>query len=196
MERHVPHQQLEFAAWNILEFDKKKKKMAGSVYVKRANEGYGVGLVRNTSFGRKRVTLSSVCLEFGDDGDDDCIPTMPLKRRCSKDSFLCAEKITAIEDLPLEILSRTLCGVDHDDLKSLFLVSKSFREATLMAKQSHFAFSTPRKTPVFKTVGDIGTSESGKAPYAPKQSRIQRPRLSAKKLADISVNLFGSSNHD
>ncbi|KAL6544784.1 hypothetical protein OROMI_023646 [Orobanche minor] len=167
--------------------------MAGSVYAKRANEGYGLGLVRNTSFGRKRVTLSSVCLEFG---DDDCIPTMPLKRRCSKDSFFCAEKITAIEDLPQEILSRTLCGVDHDDLKSLFLVSKAFREAALMAKQSHFAFSTPRKTPVFQTVEDIGTSDSMEAPYAPKQSRIQRPRLSAKKLADISVNLFGSSNHD
>lgn len=67
----------------------------------RANEGYGMGLVRSTSFGRKRVFLSNHSMEFGD--DDDCVRNTTLKRRCSQDSIFWGEK-SALEDLPQEIL--------------------------------------------------------------------------------------------
>ncbi|GFP82496.1 F-box protein at1g61340 [Phtheirospermum japonicum] len=156
--------------------------------MKRGNGEYGMGLVRSTSFGRKGVALPNVCLNFGDD-NDDCV--VSAKRQCFQDSFL---KTTSIEDLPQEILIRVLCGVEHDDLKSLFFVSKAIREATVVAKQSHFAYSTPRKTVGFPSVEDFDSLNDTEAPNAPKQSRIQRSRLSAKKLGDISVNLFGSDN--
>lgn len=152
----------------------------------RASEGYGMGLVRSTSFGRKRVFLSSQSMEFGD--DDDC---GTLKRRCSQDSTFWGEK-SALEDLPQEILIRILCGVEHDDLKRLFFVSKAIREATLIAKQSHFAYSTPRKTVGFKSMEMFDELVEVEAPNAPKQCRAPRQRLSVKNLADISVALFSS----
>ncbi|KAL3615050.1 hypothetical protein CASFOL_040711 [Castilleja foliolosa] len=158
--------------------------------VKRGNRDYGMGLVRSTSFGRKRVALPNVCLNFGD-YSDDC--AFSAKRQCFEDSFLGGdEKLTSIDDLPQEILIRVLCGVEHDDLKSLFCVSKAIREASLVAKQSHFAYNTPRKTVFFQPAEDFDSDIE--APNAPKQSRIQRSRLSAKKLGDISVNLFGSDD--
>ncbi|KAL0353155.1 UNVERIFIED_CONTAM: F-box protein [Sesamum angustifolium] len=160
---------------------------------KRANEEYGMGLVRSTSFGRKRVALSCVSMEFG--SEDDCIPTTPWKRQCFQDTFFCTEKST-LEDLPQEILIRILCGVEHDDLKRLFFVSKAIREATLIAKQSHFAYSTPRKTVGFQNVEYFGDFNEVEAPNAPKHSRVPRYRLTAKKLADISVALFASGDED
>ncbi|KAG8365464.1 hypothetical protein BUALT_Bualt18G0107500 [Buddleja alternifolia] len=154
----------------------------------RANEGYGMGLVRSTSFGRKRVALSNLCMELG--GEDDCVVvTTPSKRRCLR-----GEEKSVLEDMPQEILVRILCGVEHDDLKSLFFVSKAIREATLIAKQSHFAYSTPRKTLMFRNVCDFGYFTEIEAPNAPKQSRIRRSRLSAKKMADISISLFASDD--
>ncbi|KAK4491684.1 hypothetical protein RD792_002450 [Penstemon davidsonii] len=153
---------------------------------KRGNEEYGMGLVRSTSFGRKRVALS---MEYKD--DNYCIPNTPLKKQIFEDSFSCAQKCS-LEDLPQEILIRILCGVEHDDLKRLFFVSKAMREATLIAKQSHFAYSTPRKTISFRNVDDFGDYNDVKTPNAPKVSRVPRARLSAKKLTDVSVNLFAS----
>lgn len=69
--------------------------------MKRASEGYGVGLVRSSSFGRKRVALSEICTEFRDDDDYDC-SSIP-KRQCFQDSFLSTDK-SALENLPQEIL--------------------------------------------------------------------------------------------
>lgn len=62
----------------------------------------------------------------------------------------------------------------------------------LIAKQSHFAYSTPRKGVMLSSVENFGDSDDVKAPNAPKQSRVSRFRWSAKKLADISVALFAS----
>lgn len=61
-------------------------------------EGYGIGLVRSTSFGRnKRVGFSKDVVGFGCEND-------ACKRLClADDSVLSAEK-SAIEDLPQEIL--------------------------------------------------------------------------------------------
>lgn len=158
-----------------------------------ANKGYGMGLVRSTSFGRKRVGLPNLSMEFGNHGE--CLTPKPLKRQRSLDSFSFGEK-SALEDLPPEILIRILCGVEHDDLKSLIFVSKAIKEATLVARDSHFAFSTPRKT----TVGFQNAyffcefNEEIEAPNAPKQSRILKHKLSRKKLSDISLALFASED--
>ncbi|KAK4340569.1 hypothetical protein RND71_039070 [Anisodus tanguticus] len=93
---------------------------------------------------------------------------------------------------------RIVCGVDHDDLKRLFHVSRAFREVSMIAKGWHFDFSTPRKTLPFRNaleVEELGdTDEVEEAPNAPMQPKIARSRLSRKKLADISVALFASDS--
>lgn len=91
------------------------------IWGKMANEGYGMGLVRSTSFGRKRVFLSSQSMEFGD--DDDCVRNASLKRRCSQDLSFWGEK-SALEDLPQEILVSftvvfDLCSYDLIELVCL-----------------------------------------------------------------------------
>ncbi|XP_071914082.1 F-box protein SKIP27-like [Coffea arabica] len=88
---------------------------------------------------------------------------------------------------------RTLCGVEHDDLKRLFFVSKSIREATLIAKRWHFADSTPKKTLGFPNAIDFENVDELMIEQAPRQVRIPRARLSSKKLADISVTLYTSA---
>ncbi|XP_009606394.1 F-box protein SKIP27 [Nicotiana tabacum] len=150
-------------------------------------ENLGLGIVRSTSFGRKRVTLSNTV-------DVDFISTTPTKRFCSRNSFSTNEK-SGLESLPKDILIRIVCGVDHDDLKSLFHVSTAIREVTLIAKKMHFEFSTPRKTLPFRNAFDMedsGNSDEVEPPNAPKLPKIARSRLSRKKLAEISVALFAS----
>ncbi|XP_073127591.1 F-box protein At1g61340-like [Henckelia pumila] len=159
--------------------------------MKRSSEGYGMGLVRSSSFGRKRVSLSEMCTEFRD--DDDCVSIS--KRQCFQDSFLSTDK-SALENLPQEILIRILCGVEHDDLKRLFFVSNAIREATLIAKHSHFAYTTPRKTVGFRNTETCGDFDEVEAPNAPKQTRIPRFRLSKKNLEEVSVALFPSGIED
>ncbi|GFQ01809.1 F-box protein at1g61340 [Phtheirospermum japonicum] len=157
----------------------------------RTNERYGIGLVRSTSFGRKRVALANVGMKVK---NDDCVVTTPSKRHCfDQDSFFSEEK-SVLENLPQEILIKILCGVEHDDLKRLFFVSRAVRESTLIAKQHHFAYSTPKKTVGFQNFDYFGDFNDIEAPNAPKQSRAPRQRLGAKKLADISVALFASGD--
>ncbi|CAA2982427.1 F-box At1g61340-like [Olea europaea subsp. europaea] len=163
---------------------------SGGLSGKRASEGLGMGLVRNTSFGRKRVSLSNTAMEF-----DEFIPSTPLKRQCYEDSFFCSEK-SALEAFPQDVLIRILCSVEHDDLKRLFFVSKTIREATLIAKHMHFAYSTPKKTVGFRNVDASSEFDEIIAPNAPRQSRIPHSRLDEKKLDDLSVALFASDNED
>ncbi|KAG5234887.1 F-box protein [Salix suchowensis] len=90
---------------------------------------------------------------------------------------------------------RVLCGVDHDDLKQLFHVSKVIREATSIAKEWHFAYSTPRKTQAFRTPIDFGNPselDEIEAPNAPKQRRSYKSQINRKRFADLSVALFAS----
>ncbi|XP_049401221.1 F-box protein SKIP27-like [Solanum stenotomum] len=158
---------------------------------KKICENVGFGLVRSTSFGRKRVCLPNIRdLEF--------ISTTPTKKICRKNSFSTCVK-SPLEALPQDILIRILCGVEHDDLKRLFHVSKPIREVTLVAKRWHFEYSTPTKTLGFKNATDIDNwSESNdvEVPNAPRQSKFPRARLSRKKLADISVALFTSDSEE
>ncbi|KAM7530719.1 hypothetical protein LguiB_034129 [Lonicera macranthoides] len=151
-------------------------------------EGLGLGLVRYASFGRKRVAISN-------ETEVDFINTTPTKRQCSENSFSSYYDKSLLEALPQDILIRVLCGVEHDDLKRLFHVSKSIREATLIAKQWHFAYSTPTKRFAFRNPVDLLDSnefDDVEAPNAPKQCRVPRIRLSRKKMEDLSVALFAS----
>lgn len=68
---------------------------------------------------------------------------------------------------------------------------------TLIAKQWHFAYSTPRKVRAFRTKIDFSDSneddlEDIEAPNAPRQQKLHRPLPSRKKLEEISVNLLDS----
>ncbi|KAG5415308.1 hypothetical protein IGI04_002875 [Brassica rapa subsp. trilocularis] len=100
-----------------------------------------------------------------------------------------------LEDLPLDILVKIICGVEHEDLKQLFHVSKTIREATLIAKQSHFAYSTPRKTLIFQ-LGRYGLDkpfdlgeDKIEAPAAPLQKRYRRINRNEDN-SGVSVALF------
>ncbi|KAL6990950.1 hypothetical protein U1Q18_009071 [Sarracenia purpurea var. burkii] len=147
--------------------------------------GLGLGFVRYTrSMSGKRIAISS-------NMDVDSTAIAPIIAESPEKSLL--------ETLPQDILIRVLCGVDHDDLKQLFLVSKQIKEAALIAKQLHFEYSTPRKFLAFRNPFDLGnggaSEDLAKTPNAPKQVRC-RSRLNEKKLADLSVNLFPSSPDD
>ncbi|TKY71626.1 F-box protein [Spatholobus suberectus] len=135
------------------------------------------------TLGRKRVVISN---------NEEASPQVtPLKRMCSGRISLNSER-SPLEALPQEILFQVLCGVDHEDLKQLFHVSKTIREATLMAKELHFEYSTPKKkTFAFLTPFDLEDAngfQEIEAPNAP--LRKSKSRLNGKKLADISVALF------
>ncbi|XP_039065080.1 F-box protein SKIP27-like [Hibiscus syriacus] len=152
-----------------------------------------LGLVRCTlGLGRKRVGISNEMEEI-----TPATKAPLMKRQCSERIVLmltaddCHEK-SALESLPQDVLIRIICGVEHEDLKQLFNVSKSISEATVIAKQSHFAYSTPRKVKAFRTSIDLEESselEDIEAPNAPKQRR-SHTSINRKKLADISVALF------
>ncbi|GMJ13329.1 F-box stress induced 2 [Hibiscus trionum] len=99
---------------------------------------------------------------------------------------------SALESLPQDVLVRIICGVDHEDLKQLFNVSKSIREVTVIVKQSYFAYSTPTKMEAFRTFIDFEESnelDDIEASNAPRQWRSHRS-INKKKLVAISVALF------
>lgn len=156
--------------------------------LRRANSetavGEGLGFINSTRMiGRKRIVVSH-CLDVSSFTSPPTTP--PRKRSAIKVS---SEK-SLLEALPQDILIRILCRVDHDDLKQLFHVSKSIKEAALLADKLHFAFSTPSKQASFTNLE--GTEEFEEAPNAPRQRRY-RSRLSGAKLAGISVALFAAS---
>ncbi|KAL5772548.1 hypothetical protein ACOSP7_012153 [Xanthoceras sorbifolium] len=160
-----------------------------------AEDGLGLGFVRYTrGMGRKRILISNV----GDTSTspDSEISRTPLKRQCSARMVdLESDERFSLESFPQDILIRIISGVNHEDLKQLFHVSKAIREATLIAKEQHFAFSTPTKTRVFRSFIDFqepSEMDEMEAPNAPKQFRAHKSRISREKLAGISVSLFAS----
>ncbi|XP_061368219.1 F-box protein At1g61340-like [Gastrolobium bilobum] len=86
------------------------------------------------TLGRKRVMVSN--------NGEASPPLTPLKRMFSGRITLNSES-SSLKTLPQDILINVLCGVDHEDLKQLFHVSKTIRETTLIAKQ-HFDYTTPK----------------------------------------------------
>ncbi|KAB2601134.1 F-box protein SKIP27-like [Pyrus ussuriensis x Pyrus communis] len=176
----------------------KTKRGGGTVAAEAEGEGIvELGFVKYTrALGRKRIGISN----NGEEASPaDLYPKTPLKKQRSGNMIWESETAasSALEALPQEILIKVVCGVDHDDLKRLFRVSKAIREATLVAKQWHFAYCTPSKTPAFRTAIDLSDSNSSldeiEAPNAPKQWRQMHRKLpNQKKLAELSVNLFAS----
>ncbi|XP_076942129.1 F-box protein At1g61340-like [Bidens hawaiensis] len=140
-----------------------------------------LGLVKRTSsFGRKRILMLNH-MEF-----------TPNKKQFLDSGYgFCCQK-SLLEALPEEILIKIVCGVEHDDLKRLFHVSKQIREAVVIAKKWHFEYSTPKKIPAFRcslNMEDFPSSDFDEieAPNAPKRGRFHRPRTS------ICVSLFALS---
>ncbi|CAN1149704.1 F-box protein At1g61340 [Linum perenne] len=134
-------------------------------------------LVRYRSFGRKRITVDV------ESWDMETGPSTPLKRHCSGNNMAVAE----LESLPQELLVKVICGVNHEDLKQLVLVSKPVSEATSIARELHFAYSTPRKVRANFDF-DIDEIETPRAPRAVRGHK----RLSEKDASELSVSLFGS----
>ena len=65
----------------------------------------------------------------------------------------------------------------------------------MIAKERHFAYSTPRKSQGFRTLFDFENPselDEIEAPNAPKQRRSYKSQLNRKNIADISVALFAS----
>ncbi|KAG6594628.1 F-box protein, partial [Cucurbita argyrosperma subsp. sororia] len=156
--------------------------------VSAADNGLDFGIVRYTrGLGRKRIVIS--CNE--DDSSIYLTPKASSKRPCSAVRTTVDTDKSLLETLPQEILIRILCGVDHDDLKQLIRISKTISEATLIAKQWHFAYSTPSKVRAFRSAFEFDNSsdlDEIEAPNAPTTKRFRS--LNRKKLADISVALF------
>ncbi|KAF5756541.1 hypothetical protein HanRHA438_Chr17g0826181 [Helianthus annuus] len=146
--------------------------------------GENCGLVKRTSsFGRKRILILN-------EMDIDSVDVVSPKKKRVVGSCFGSER-SFMESLPQDVLIKVLCGVEHDDLKRLFHVSKPIREAVIIAKKMHFAYSTPKKVPAFRCSLDQTLDvDEVEAPNAPRQSRVARSRLSQKTLAHLSVALF------
>lgn len=146
--------------------------------------------VPGTSFlGRKRILISN----NWDSSNLTSPSSGPLQKRSGTRS--CMERSNHLESLPQDVLVKILCKMNHSDLKRLLLVSKFVHGATLIAKETHFAFSTPSSKPVFMRetrMGDIDLEVSEEAPNAPKQQRVAKSRLDGRKLSSIAVALFTS----
>ncbi|MCL7048331.1 hypothetical protein MKW94_007223 [Papaver nudicaule] len=137
---------------------------------------------------RKRVTT------------DSCTYETPLKNRCVSESYT-EEEESVLESIPQDVLVKILCGVDHADLEQLYHVSNKIRDASLIAKQWYFAFSTPSSKStgyknIFSDSEELSKLESIEAPNAPRQERISKSRISPKKLAGLAVALFRSTEED
>ncbi|KAG6471015.1 F-box protein At1g61340-like isoform X2 [Zingiber officinale] len=142
----------------------------------------GVKFVRSTStLGRKRVVLSKSA-----DFSPHCGSSSSPKKLCRRSTM---ERSNHLEALPLDVLVKILCKVDHSDLSQLLLLSKTLSQATSIAKEMHFAFATPISNRVSKEDADGHEEE---APNAPIRHRVTRSRLSALSLSSITAVLFPS----
>ncbi|KAD4982353.1 hypothetical protein E3N88_19024 [Mikania micrantha] len=165
----------------------KLEKLKFWMYTMTMGNDYRLGFVKRTgSFGRKRIFILNEI-------DIDSIDSISPKKKRSTVNSLKSER-SLLEALPQDVLIKVLCGVEHDDLKKLFHVSKPIREAAMIAKKHHFAYSTPTKIPAFRCSIDqsIHNANEIEAPNAPKQSRAARSRLDKNKLTALSVALFAS----
>ncbi|KAI3704509.1 hypothetical protein L1987_74731 [Smallanthus sonchifolius] len=115
-----------------------------------------------------------------------------------------------LESLPMELLVKILCHLQHDHLRAVFHVSEKVRKAVVIARQFYFNYTTPDKsrqemlctaTPLptkhwpFVSKGD-GKSKDFKLPATPKAPRHgPRPpsRLKLTEMRQIAAVLFQES---
>ncbi|XP_057837146.2 F-box protein At4g35930 isoform X1 [Cryptomeria japonica] len=168
------------------------------------------------SMGRKRIAVNSFAsheksAEFFSGGGRN------LFTRVGNSSPVIGEKMnlaseTDIESLPLDILVQIICNFHHDEVKTLCLVSRKFREAVVIARQMHFDFSTPVRVRATKRrLNSLMPHESSKdcassfggfeslcdscstpaTPNAPKQvSKFQKTRLAFEEMKEMPSLLF------
>ncbi|CAL9226292.1 unnamed protein product [Arabidopsis halleri] len=159
----------------------------------------GLGSVRFTrGLGRKRILISSSVRESLSRSAVEipvAVESSPVKRQRRTIVSVSSEK-SRLESLPQDLLIRVICGVDHEDLKSLKLVSKSIREASLVAKRLHFAYTTPKKTRAFRNsveleeISDSNYQEDAiEPPNAPSHYRWTKAKRK-EQLSSVSVALF------
>ncbi|XP_009611042.1 F-box protein At4g35930 [Nicotiana tabacum] len=115
-----------------------------------------------------------------------------------------------LESLPLDLLVKILCHLQHDQLKSVFHVSHKIRKAVILARQFHFNYTTPDRmrqdmlrtmTPLpvdhwpFASKGDGKSSwvHSPHTPQAPKHGARPPSRLKFTEMEQIAAVLFPES---
>ncbi|CAN6913570.1 unnamed protein product [Brassica oleracea] len=153
----------------------------------------GLGSVTFTrGLGRKRVLFSSRVRESL--LEIPATESTPVKRQKSRTTnvSLSSER-SGLESLPQELLIRVVCGVDHEDLKSLNIVSKSIREASLIAKELHFSYTTPKKTRASRNQLAFEDSSQQMEDVEPPNAPVRHRWIKAKRkeeLSNVSVALF------
>ncbi|RWR92342.1 F-box protein [Cinnamomum micranthum f. kanehirae] len=115
-----------------------------------------------------------------------------------------------LESLPMDILVKILCHLQHDQLKAVILVSKRITSAVLLAKEWHFNYITPNRSRqemlrakkiLLNEHGHSVSSGDGKGmwasvpctPKAPKQGRRLALRINTKEMQQIAADLFHES---
>ncbi|KAI3409286.1 F-box domain-containing protein [Psidium guajava] len=76
--------------------------------------------------------------------------TRGIRKKSTRLLLLDGSEKPTLEDLPQDVLIRILCHVQHGDLKHLVRFCKTIKEATVVAKQCHFAYTTPTKIRAFR----------------------------------------------
>jgi len=135
------------------------------------------------TLGRKRVAVPPAPAGTGPHS-----PVRTLRKQRSTRHHM-DDTVSLLESLPEDVLIKVLCKVNHSDLRQLLLVSKPVSQATIVAKELHFAFATPTAKVGFR---DEECLEEGELQWAPRprQRRVAGwSRLGGKDVAGIAVNL-------
>lgn len=209
------------------------KNMAAQVSAPDMKES-GECLTLGSKMGRKRNAMSAVenwqkeeCaiddsrVKFG--FSEDRSPTGRVLRRKPDEEEVCITPVKPspvlaankngnsagknLPSLPLDVLVEVVCNFGHHELEPLCYVSKDFKEAVKVAKETHFAFKTPdqgrrHKRSLFQSISPAHSSSVNGSPLrlpvtpkAPKRVEKHRnPLLNDKDLAELSRVLFLESN--
>ncbi|KAG0460427.1 hypothetical protein HPP92_020724 [Vanilla planifolia] len=119
-----------------------------------------------------------------------------------------SECYSRLESLPIELLVKILCHLHHDQLRAVFHVSSRIRTAVMIAKQTHFNYTTPDRSrvemlrittplptqhwPFTRGEGKAIKFSSPHTPKAPKHGR-RPPRLKLLDMKQVAAVLFQDS---
>ncbi|KMZ62865.1 hypothetical protein ZOSMA_43G00470 [Zostera marina] len=128
------------------------------------------------ALGRKRVVSDTldVLVTLSEQGSGS---SCTKRRHCQIAS-------SRLQSMPQEVLVQILCGVNQSDLSRLIFVSKAIKEAALLAKETYFAFRTPKREAEFENGGDQAS------PIVPNAPKVDRKQTKYKSWFDIAVVLF------
>lgn len=160
--------------------DEKKGSLARSLSCSNCGSGAII-------FGRKRVAVSPT-----PGSRSPHSPTRTLRKQRSVRFHMEDDGANLFNQLSLDVLVMIFCKVNHSDLRNLLLTSKSVKEATILAREQHFKFSTPPAKSGFRDEETAAGDDDDEGPGAPKQHRVARSRLGDTNLSSIAVNLSAS----